>query len=108
MSTSHRDVGEVLYTQEAIAARCCEIGKDIAREFSDKRPLVLITLSGATLFAADLLRCIAPVPLGLQYDFLRASSYAGASTTSSDTVTLQVRPQPLQVPWHLCTPVHPE
>lgn len=34
----------------------------------------------------DLARCIAPVPDGLNLDFIRASSYHGTSTSSSGEV----------------------
>lgn len=37
---------------------------------------------------ADLCRAMAPLPDGLELDFLRASSYVGASTTSEEAVSL--------------------
>ena len=37
---------------------------------------------------ADLVRAIRPLPEGMQLDFLRASSYVGASTTSEEAVSL--------------------
>lgn len=37
---------------------------------------------------SDLVRAIDPLPDGMQMDFLRASSYVGASTSSEDAVSL--------------------
>lgn len=46
------------------------------------------TLNGAFIYMADLVRAIRPLPDGMQLDFLRASSYVGASTTSEEAVSL--------------------
>ena len=46
------------------------------------------TLNGAFIYMADLCRAIAPLPDGMELDFLRASSYLGASTTSEEAVSL--------------------
>ena len=37
---------------------------------------------------SDLVRAMDPLPDGMQMDFLRASSYVGASTSSEDAVSL--------------------
>lgn len=46
------------------------------------------TLNGAFVFMADLVRAIHPVPDGMQLDFVRASSYVGASTSGEDAVSM--------------------
>jgi len=82
----HPDIGEVLLTSQAIAARTAELGKQIAYEYSNKAPLVVSTLKGSVLFFADLVRCLLPVPDGLRLEFIRAKSYHGQNTETSGTV----------------------
>lgn len=85
--TLHPDIDEVLLTQEAIAARVAQLGREIAAQYAGKRPLVVGTLKGAVVFMADLVRAMEPTPEGLQLEFVRASSY-GAGTVSSGKVAL--------------------
>lgn len=94
----HRDIKAVLFSEEQIRERCESLGGAIATDYADKAPLVLVTLAGAYMFAADLLKCVHPVPPGLQVDFIRASSY-GAGTESSGSVAVQVclPPRPLSL-----------
>lgn len=63
--------------------------RQLARDYADKRPLVIGTLKGAIVFLSDLVRAMEPPPPGLQLDFVRASSY-GAATESSGQVRLSV------------------
>lgn len=67
-----------------------ELGAMIAKEYADLKPLLMVTVTGAYMFASDLAKCIAPVPDGMQIDFIRASSY-GSGTVSSGDVKIQVR-----------------
>jgi hypothetical protein len=86
----HQDISKVLYSEEDLLATCQELGKKIAKDYANKEPLFLVTLSGAYVFAADLLRQVQPTPVGINVDFLRASSY-GRGTESSGVVSLQVQ-----------------
>jgi len=67
-----------------IARRVRELGEEISRVYSDlDQPLVMVVvLKGAAVFAADLLRSLS-IPAELE--FVRASSY-GTATTSSGSV----------------------
>jgi hypoxanthine phosphoribosyltransferase len=67
-----------------IAKRVRELGQEISSVYADlDQPLVLIViLKGAAVFAADLLRSLS-IPAELE--FVRASSY-GSATTSSGKV----------------------
>ena len=47
---------EPYITRESIDARIQELGKDIARDCADKKPLFLCVLNGAFAFASDLFR----------------------------------------------------
>ncbi|MGH7883482.1 MAG: hypoxanthine phosphoribosyltransferase [Candidatus Dormibacteraceae bacterium] len=67
-----------------ISRRVRELGREISALYHDlDQPLILIVvLKGATVFAADLLRCL-NIPAELE--FVRASSY-GSGTSSSGKV----------------------
>ena len=86
----HPDVGEVLFTPDAIAARTAALGAQIAVDYEKKSPLVVCTLKGSVLFFADLVRRIQPVPDGLRLEFIRAKSYHGSDTETSGSVDLRM------------------
>jgi hypoxanthine phosphoribosyltransferase len=70
-----------------IARRVAELGAEIARALSPReRPVAVVVLQGAFVFAADLLRHL-PAALGLEIAFLRCESY-GAQTRSKGRVML--------------------
>ena len=89
MTTQARLGGQVLtrivYSEEAIARRVEEMGREITETYTeDDDLLVLGLLKGSFIFLADLVRSI---DLPLHVDFLVASSY-GSNTMSSGRVQL--------------------
>ena len=74
----------MLVAQKDIAARVAELGRAIARDYEEANLVLVGVLQGAIPFVADLMRAL---PIDLTVDFLRASSY-GSATTSSGTVRL--------------------
>ncbi|KAK9914830.1 hypothetical protein WJX75_001089 [Coccomyxa subellipsoidea] len=64
------------------------MGRELAADYANREPLIIGTLNGAFIFMADLVRAIDPLPDGTQMDFLRASSYIGASTTGEEAISL--------------------
>ena len=78
------DIGDVLVTQEEIAARVAALGAEISRDYADKNPLVVGVLKGSVVFVADLVRAIT-VPVTM--DFLGVVSY-GEATKSSGVVKI--------------------
>ncbi len=78
------DIQEVLLTKEEIADKVQELGKELAAEYSDKRPLLICVLKGALIFVADLTRAM---DIPLEVDFMAVSSY-GVSTKSSGVVRI--------------------
>ncbi|HZC04974.1 MAG TPA: hypoxanthine phosphoribosyltransferase [Ktedonobacterales bacterium] len=82
------DIAHVVLTAEHIAARARELGDAISRDYwqaTRNGPLLaIVTLRGAITFAADLVRSI---DLPVEMDFIAASSY-GAATTSSGSVRI--------------------
>jgi hypoxanthine phosphoribosyltransferase len=78
-------VGEVLISQERLAARVAELAAEVSADYAGRELLVIGVLKGAVFFIADLVRAIT-VPCEL--DFMAVSSY-GASTHSSGVVRIQ-------------------
>lgn len=76
--------GRVLITQEEIAERVRELGRDLSRDYAGKDPLLVGVLKGAVVFLADLIRTV-EVPLAT--DFIAVSSY-GSGTRSSGVVKI--------------------
>ncbi|CAN5538360.1 hypoxanthine phosphoribosyltransferase [soil metagenome] len=81
----HRDVGEILVSEEQISARVAELGARIAADY-DGRPITLVSvLKGALPFMADIMRAI---DLPLRIDLMEVSSYGGNATESSGLVRI--------------------
>lgn len=74
----------VMFTAEQIARRVRELGLELARDYQDKRPILVGVLKGACMFQCDLARA---TPIDLDLDFISVSSY-GAGTESSGNVRL--------------------
>ena len=77
-------IGDVLIAEDVLQARVAELGAEIARDYADKNPLLIVVLKGAFVFVSDLCRA-ASIPL--EVDFMAVSSY-GASTKSSGVVRI--------------------
>lgn len=84
----HRDIEQILFTEEEIKARVHEMGKFVSEHFADAADegiILVTTLRGAAIFSSDLARCI-DVPL--EMDYMALSSY-GNETTSSGRVRIE-------------------
>lgn len=77
------DVG-VFISEEQIAKRVRELGEQISRDYAGQEVTVVPLLSGAFMFAADLLRAL-KLPVDVQ--FMAVSSYEG--TQSSGEVKIK-------------------
>ncbi|WBW49496.1 hypoxanthine phosphoribosyltransferase [Peptoniphilus equinus] len=74
-----KDVKEVLFSKEAIAARVQEMGKAIAEDYDENLIMVCI-LKGSVIFYADLVRALGQ---DCTFEFMEVSSYVG--TESQET-----------------------
>ncbi len=72
---------EVLITEEQIAKRVRELGKEISADYQGKTVHLVCVLKGAYTFLADLAR-VMEVPVTL--DFLAVSSYGKGKTSSGE------------------------
>ena len=75
----HKDVKKVLVSQEAIIARCEELGKQISDEYRKigSTPLLVALLKGSVPFLAELVKHI---DMDIQFDFMDVSSYEGTES----------------------------
>lgn len=77
----HKDIQEVLFTEEAIREKVKELGAAISKDYEGRNPLVICVLKGAFIFMADLAKSIT-VPIEL--DFMAVSSYGNAARSSGE------------------------
>ncbi|HSQ34280.1 MAG TPA: hypoxanthine phosphoribosyltransferase [Peptostreptococcaceae bacterium] len=76
---------EVLCSEEDIAARLKELGKQLSQEYKDKNLMVISLLKGSFIFTADLVRNMdIPVKIG----FMTTSSYGHGEQTSGQVSML--------------------
>lgn len=81
----HKDIQEVLITEEQIRHRVSELGRELMAEYADKKPVFVGVLKGVVLFYADMIRAFdAPC----QLDFMWISSYEG-TTRSTGKISLR-------------------
>ena len=80
----HEDIKEVLYSEEAIAARVAELGAQITAKYAEcaqrgEKIILISVLRGAATFMADLARRI---ELPITMDYMAVSSYGNAAKSS--------------------------
>lgn len=74
----------VMLSEEEIKAKVYELAKQIEKDYKGEDVLVVGILKGASVFVADLIRCI---DLDVNIDFMSVSSY-GAGTETSGSVKI--------------------
>ena len=79
------DIGEVLLSEEAIAARVAELGRQITADYAGRNLTLVSVLKGSLPFMADLMR---QIQLPLRIDLMEVSSYGGTATESSGLVRI--------------------
>lgn len=82
----HDDISEVLFSAEAIAGAVSKVGKRIATDYGDQKPLIVGILSGCFPFVADLARAI---DIHVEVDFMAVSSYGDGTKSSGVVRTLK-------------------
>ena len=76
-----QDMETILFTEEELQKRVCELGEAITRDYKDKNPIFVGVLKGSFVFMADLVRRV-DTPCTL--DFMVVSSYgSGVKTTGA-------------------------
>jgi hypoxanthine phosphoribosyltransferase len=78
------DIESVVLTKEQIAEGIARIAREIERDYTGHRPLLIGVLKGAVMVMADLAR---ELRIPVEIDWMAVSSY-GASTKSSGVVRI--------------------
>jgi len=76
--TSEPRLGDVYLTREELRTRVSELGREIARDYEGREPLLVAPLKASLVFVADLSRAL-PILHGL--DFIELASYASGVDT---------------------------
>ncbi|MDR3332208.1 MAG: hypoxanthine phosphoribosyltransferase [Synergistaceae bacterium] len=74
-------LGQVLLSRDEIKRRVSEIAGEIEREYRGRELIVVGILKGASIFMADLVRCVGD-SVDVRMDYMAVSSYGDASTSS--------------------------
>lgn len=74
----NNDVKYVLINEEELQKRIKELALKLSQDYDNKNPVMICLLKGSTSFFAHLCE---QMYIPLEYEFLRASSYHGATTT---------------------------
>lgn len=69
---------KVFLSEEQVVRRVKEVADQISHDLAGKKPLLIVVLNGAFIFAADLMRQLS---LSCEISFVRMSSYVGTSST---------------------------
>ncbi len=75
----HKDVEEILYSEDVLKKRVAELGAEITKDYAGKSPLLVGVLKGSFIFMADLVRSI---DLPATVEFMVVSSYGSGTVTS--------------------------
>ena len=73
------DIQEILYSEEVLHEKVCEIAAQISADYAGKNPLLVSVLKGSFIFMADLVR---ELNLYCTLDFMVVSSYGSGVKTS--------------------------
>ena len=79
-----QDIGEVLYTEAALDAKCRELASAIDADYTGKELVLVGILKGSFMIMADLVR---RTTIPLEIEFMAVSSY-GSSSESSGVVRI--------------------
>lgn len=80
----HEAVKKILITSEELETRIKEVAKEIEKDYDGKKPILLCLLKGSVSYFAHLCENI---DIPMEYEFLRASSYHGATSTGDVKVS---------------------
>jgi hypoxanthine phosphoribosyltransferase len=77
----HKDIAEILVSEQEIAQICKTLGQQITKDYEGKRPILVGLLKGCIPFMSDLAR---EIDLYVDMEFMAVSSYHGGIASSGD------------------------
>lgn len=80
-------------SEETIQKRVAELGQLLQQKFADRKPVFMVMLKGAFVFATDLIRHFNEPA---EVSFVRTQSYVGTETTANVRVLLGPTPEEVQ------------
>lgn len=84
----NNDIEKVLFTQKQLNKRMEEMAARLNEKYAGQEPIVIPVLNGAMLFASDLIK---KLTFKLTIDPIKASSYAGASSTGKVKIVQDIK-----------------
>jgi hypoxanthine phosphoribosyltransferase len=88
---NHADSGELelhrfelLFSQDKIARKVEQMGRQISDDYRDKAPVLIGVLKGCLIFMADLIRHIT---IPIEIEFINATSYPNGQIREDNTIT---------------------
>lgn len=75
----HKDVKEILISQEEISQKCIELAKEIDKDYQGKELILVGLLKGSVPFLAELSKYIEH---DVTFDYMDVSSYEGVQSSS--------------------------
>ncbi len=78
MLTIHDKTFVPFISADAIQSRVQELAGHINQDYADKKPLIVVVLNGAFLFAADLMK---QLTISCEITFIRVASYTATQST---------------------------
>jgi hypoxanthine phosphoribosyltransferase len=70
---------KVLIDEKSLRASIRKLGREITKDYKDRRPVLIAILKGSFIFVADICRCI---KIPVIFDFMAVSSYGNARVSS--------------------------
>lgn len=80
-------LGSVMISYDDIVARTAQLAKLINEDYKDERPVLICVLKGASPFFHQLLSALQDLKQGFTFEFMRAKSYVGGSSSGSVNIT---------------------
>ncbi len=75
----HKDIKEIIVSEQDIAVKCKELGKILTNDYQGKCPVLVGLLRGCVPFLAELMK---NMEIELEYDFMDVNSYFGGTESS--------------------------
>lgn len=84
--TKEPTLGKILITEEQIAAKAVELGREITEDYRGEEIVMLCILRGSVMWIAELMKRI---ELDTEIDFMACSSYGSGTRTSGQVKILK-------------------